>query len=74
MGRNTYYGLGAPTEDQVKKVADHLVGSGLRDSGHNIVGGTLTDAPTVAFAGPDDWTLFARGADGRLWSRGPASG
>ncbi|MET9079219.1 glycoside hydrolase family 27 protein [Streptomyces sp. NPDC004232] len=38
------------------------------------LGGTLTDAPTVAFAGPDDWTLFARGADGELWSRGPASG
>ncbi|MFD7873407.1 glycoside hydrolase family 27 protein [Streptomyces sp. NPDC059766] len=37
------------------------------------LGGTLTDAPTVAFAGPDDWTLVARGADGRLWSRGPAS-
>ncbi|GED89795.1 glycoside hydrolase family 27 protein [Streptomyces sp. 6-11-2] len=38
------------------------------------LGGTLTDAPTAAFSGPDDWTLFARGADGKLWSRGPASG
>ncbi|MFJ5898592.1 glycoside hydrolase family 27 protein [Streptomyces sp. NPDC093064] len=38
------------------------------------LGGTLTDAPTAAFSGPDDWTLFARGADGNLWSRGPASG
>ncbi|WP_055590494.1 glycoside hydrolase family 27 protein [Peterkaempfera griseoplana] len=38
------------------------------------LGGTLTDAPTAAFAGPDDWTLVARGADGKLWSRGPASG
>ncbi len=38
------------------------------------LGGTLTDAPTVAFAGPDDWTLFARGADGTLSSRGPAAG
>ncbi|MEW2464109.1 glycoside hydrolase family 27 protein [Streptomyces sp. NPDC046994] len=38
------------------------------------LGGTLTDAPTAAFAGPDDWTLFARGTDGALWSRGPASG
>ncbi|MFB6957666.1 glycoside hydrolase family 27 protein [Streptomyces sp. NPDC056309] len=38
------------------------------------LGGTLTDAPTAAFSGPDDWTLFARGTDGKLWSRGPASG
>ncbi|MFE2698576.1 glycoside hydrolase family 27 protein [Streptomyces mirabilis] len=48
MGWNTYYGLGAPTEDQVKKVADHLVSSGLRDSGYNIVwldGGWQADQP-----------------------------
>lgn len=38
------------------------------------LGGALTDAPTAAFAAPDDWTLFARGADGSMWSRGPASG
>src|SRR5690349_17859537 len=48
MGWNTYYGLGAPTEDQVRKVADHLVSSGLRDSGYNIVwldGGWQADQP-----------------------------
>lgn len=48
MGWNTYYGLGAPTEDQVRKVADHLVTSGLRDSGYNIVwldGGWQADQP-----------------------------
>jgi alpha-galactosidase len=48
MGWNTYYGLGAPTEDQVKKVADYLVSSGLRDSGYNIVwldGGWQADQP-----------------------------
>ncbi|GAB3880344.1 hypothetical protein GCM10029964_034570 [Kibdelosporangium lantanae] len=37
MGWNTYYGLGAPTEDNVKGVADYLVSSGLRDSGYTIV-------------------------------------
>jgi alpha-galactosidase len=37
MGWNTYYGLGAPTEDQVKSVADHLVSSGLRNAGYDIV-------------------------------------
>ncbi|MET0233672.1 MAG: hypothetical protein ABW224_03435 [Kibdelosporangium sp.] len=37
MGWNTYYGLGAPTEQAVKGVADHLVSSGLRDAGYQIV-------------------------------------
>jgi len=37
MGWNSYYGLGAPTETQVKGVADHLAGSGLRDAGYKIV-------------------------------------
>src|SRR5437667_7790114 len=37
MGWNTYYGLGAPTEDQVKSVADQLVSSGLSNAGYNIV-------------------------------------
>ncbi|MFD5779308.1 glycoside hydrolase family 27 protein [Streptomyces sp. NPDC126933] len=48
MGWNTYYGLGAPTEDQVRGVADHLVSSGLRDSGYDIVwldGGWQADTP-----------------------------
>ncbi|MEU9285699.1 hypothetical protein AB0D57_13480 [Streptomyces sp. NPDC048275] len=54
MGWNTSYGLGAPTEGQVRKIADrlvHLVGSGLRDSGYNIAwldGGVL-----AAFRGVD---------------------
>ncbi|MFE1958392.1 glycoside hydrolase family 27 protein [Streptomyces sp. NPDC059479] len=38
------------------------------------LGGTLTDAPGVAFRGPDDWTLFARGEDGTISSRGPSGG
>ncbi|MFJ4408363.1 glycoside hydrolase family 27 protein [Streptomyces sp. NPDC088910] len=48
MGWNTYYGLGAPTEAQVRSVADHLVSSGLRDSGYDIVwldGGWQADTP-----------------------------
>ncbi|MFI1393629.1 glycoside hydrolase family 27 protein [Streptomyces sp. NPDC020681] len=48
MGWNTYYGLGTPTETQVKSVADHLVSSGLRDSGYDIVwldGGWQADTP-----------------------------
>ncbi|MEW2521337.1 glycoside hydrolase family 27 protein [Actinacidiphila alni] len=48
MGWNTYYGLGAPTEVQVRSVADHLVSSGLRDSGYDIVwldGGWQADTP-----------------------------
>ncbi|MFF1922775.1 glycoside hydrolase family 27 protein [Streptomyces sp. NPDC058221] len=48
MGWNTYYGLGAPTEDQVKGVADYLVSSGLKRSGYDIVwldGGWQADDP-----------------------------
>ncbi|MET0134388.1 MAG: hypothetical protein ABW215_12440 [Kibdelosporangium sp.] len=37
MGWNTYYGLGAPTESAVRSVADHLISSGLKDAGYNIV-------------------------------------
>jgi alpha-galactosidase len=33
------------------------------------LGGSLTDAPTVAFTSPDNWTLVARGADGKVWQR-----
>lgn len=48
MGWNTYYGLGAPTEAQVKGVADFLVSSGLKGSGYDIVwldGGWQADDP-----------------------------
>ncbi|WP_374212169.1 glycoside hydrolase family 27 protein [Streptomyces sp. PSAA01] len=51
MGWNTYYGLGAPTEKEVRAVADRLVSSGLRDSGYDIVwldGGWQADEPRDA--------------------------
>ncbi|MYQ45228.1 glycoside hydrolase family 27 protein [Streptomyces sp. SID4985] len=51
MGWNTYYGLGAPTEKEVRSVADKLVNSGLRDSGYDIVwldGGWQADVPRDA--------------------------
>ncbi|MEW2157208.1 glycoside hydrolase family 27 protein [Streptomyces sp. NPDC007189] len=51
MGWNTYYGLGAPTEKEVRSVADELVSSGLRDSGYDIVwldGGWQADNPRDA--------------------------
>lgn len=37
------------------------------------LGGTITDAPTVAFTSPTSWTLFARGSDGQIWDRTNAS-
>ncbi|MCI2420613.1 glycoside hydrolase family 27 protein [Saccharopolyspora sp. K220] len=37
MGWNTYFGLGAPSESEVKSVADFLVSSGLRDAGYRYV-------------------------------------
>ncbi|MGF1338994.1 glycoside hydrolase family 27 protein [Streptomyces flavovirens] len=48
MGWNTYYGLGAPTETEVREIADFLVGSGLKSSGYDIVwldGGWQADDP-----------------------------
>ncbi|MGW6152968.1 glycoside hydrolase family 27 protein [Streptomyces sp. NPDC055144] len=48
MGWNTYFGLGAPTEKDVKSVADFLVSSGLQKSGYDIVwldGGWQADTP-----------------------------
>jgi alpha-galactosidase len=51
MGWNTYYGLGAPTEDQVKGVAKNLVSSGLKGAGYDIVwldGGWQADTPRDA--------------------------
>ncbi|MEV0209341.1 glycoside hydrolase family 27 protein [Streptomyces sp. NPDC050788] len=51
MGWNTYYGLGAPTEKEVRAAADKLVSSGLRDAGYDIVwldGGWQADNPRDA--------------------------
>ncbi|WP_435887242.1 glycoside hydrolase family 27 protein [Streptomyces antimycoticus] len=45
-----------------------------RWGGWQDLGGKLTDAPSVAFTDPAHWTLFARGADGRIAQRGPSSG
>ncbi|RKR92341.1 alpha-galactosidase [Micromonospora pisi] len=37
--------------------------------GWNSLGGTVTDAPTVAFSGPSEWSVFARATDGTVWTR-----
>jgi alpha-galactosidase len=37
MGWNTYYGLGAGSESEVKSVAGFLVSSGMRDAGYRYV-------------------------------------
>lgn len=33
------------------------------------LGGHLTDSMSVAFTGPDSWTVFARGGDGMVWAK-----
>ncbi len=38
------------------------------------LGGSIADAPTVSYQGPDSWTLSARGTDGTLWQREAAGG
>lgn len=40
-----------------------------RWGGWRSLGGTLTDSVSVAFTAPDEWTLFGRGVDGRVWTR-----
>ena len=45
-----------------------------RWGGWQSLGGTLTDSVSVAFTGPDQWTLFGRGGDGRVWTRDRTSG
>jgi alpha-galactosidase len=47
--------------------------NGTSWGGWTALGGTLTDAPTAAYTSPTSWTLFARGVDGQVWSRGPTS-
>ncbi|MGI5500470.1 hypothetical protein [Lentzea sp. CA-135723] len=51
MGWNTYYGLGAPSEKEIRGIADFLVGSGMRDAGYKIVwidGGWTAPTPRDA--------------------------
>ncbi|MET7400101.1 glycoside hydrolase family 27 protein [Dactylosporangium sp. NPDC005572] len=38
------------------------------------LGGKVTDAPTVAWTGPGQWTAAARGTDGLLWTRTATTG
>lgn len=38
------------------------------------LGGPVADDPAVAFVSPSRWTVYARGADNLLKSRGPAGG
>jgi len=36
------------------------------------LGGKLADAPTVAYSGPNSWTLTATGSDGQIWTLTPS--
>jgi alpha-galactosidase len=38
------------------------------------LGGHLTDAPSVAYTTAGAWTLFGRGPDGLVWTRGQSGG
>ncbi|MFE5012015.1 glycoside hydrolase family 27 protein [Streptomyces sp. NPDC056696] len=78
LGQPAAYASGGGRIDVFVRGTDDTAYRRVYANGHwgrwESLGGTLTDAPTVAFAGPDDWTLFGRGADGKLRSRGLASG
>ncbi|HTI19869.1 MAG TPA: hypothetical protein VL652_02690, partial [Kutzneria sp.] len=38
------------------------------------LGGSLADAPTVAYTGPNQWTLAGTGTDGQIWTLTPTGG
>ncbi|MEU3183338.1 glycoside hydrolase family 27 protein [Streptomyces sp. NPDC006923] len=76
LGQPAAYGSAHGRVDVFVRGTDNAtyrrVFSGGRWGGWQHLGGRITDAPGVAFRGPDDWTLFARGLDGLIWSRGPS--
>ncbi len=43
-------------------------------SGWTSLGGSLADAPTVAYTGPNAWTLTGTGTDGQIWTLTPTGG
>ena len=43
-------------------------------SGWSSLGGSLADAPTVAYTGPNAWTLTGTGTDGQVWTLTPTGG
>jgi alpha-galactosidase len=78
LGQPAAYGsAGGRIDVFVRGTDDHAYRrtfDGRSWSGWTDLGGTLTDAPTVAFTSPTSWTVFARGADGQVWHRGPTTG
>ncbi|WP_399893496.1 glycoside hydrolase family 27 protein [Streptomyces sp. BBFR51] len=78
LGQPAAYASAGGRVDVFVRGADSRAYRRVFDDGHwgrwQDLGGRLTDAPSVAFGGPDHWTLFARGADGRIVRRGPSAG
>jgi alpha-galactosidase len=78
LGQPAAYGsAGGRIDVFVRGTDDHAYQrtfSGTGWGGWTDLGGTPTDAPTVAFTSPTSWTVFARGADGQVWARGAHTG
>ncbi|QUQ66172.1 glycoside hydrolase family 27 protein [Kutzneria sp. CA-103260] len=73
LGQPAAYASGADRVDVFVRGTDNAAYQRTFQNGHwgNWVklGGNLTDSPTVAFTSPTQWTLVARGADGKVWQR-----
>jgi alpha-galactosidase len=78
LGQPAAYGSAGGRIDLFVRGTDNAAYQRTFRNGHwgpwNCLGGNLTDAPTVAFTSPSDWTLYARGRDGQVWQRGAAGG
>jgi alpha-galactosidase len=74
VGQPAAYASGADRVDVFVRGTDNAAYQRTFQRGHwgdwVKLGGNLTDSPTVAFTSPTQWTLVARGADGKVWQRG----
>jgi alpha-galactosidase len=78
LGQPAAYGSAGGRIDLFVRGTDNAVYTRMFSGGgwgdFQSLGGTVTDAPTVAFTAPDNWTATARGLDGLIWTRDAGSG
>ncbi|WP_432840517.1 glycoside hydrolase family 27 protein [Dactylosporangium sp. CA-092794] len=78
LGQPAAYGSPGGRIDVFVRGSDNAVWQrtfdGTRWGAWRCLGGTVTDAPTVAWSGPGNWTAVATGADGLVWTRTATTG
>ena len=78
VGQPAAYGSGTDRVDVFVRGTDNAVYQRTFEHGcwgrWIKLGGNVTDSPTVAFTSPTQWTVVARGTDGKVWQRGTTGG